>query len=279
MGDDGVFFEDRSSSTAPVLYEVSERIATITLNRPDRLNAWTPQMQEQYLARLEEADGDPDVRVIVVTGAGDAFCAGADLEVVRADADDGGHNLLRRDGALTHTTATKVAKPVIASINGACAGIGFVHALMCDLRFAARGAQFSTAFARRGIIAEHGSSWLLPRMIGVHRAFDLLASARRFDAEEAHALGLLNGLVDRADLDSHVRAYARDFADNVAPTAMAAIKHQLYRHLHVDFESALHESFAMLTRVPHRRDMREGVDSFLEKRPPEFDPVQEFRSI
>lgn len=268
-----------TTTETPIDYTVEGGIATITLNRPDRLNAWTEEMQLAYRAALESAGDDDDVKVIVVTGAGKGFCAGAEMSLLQADAADGGQGQGSRDGALTHADARSIPKPVIAAVNGACAGIGFVHMLMCDLRFAARGAKFSTAFARRGLVAEHGASWLLPRMIGAHRAFDLLASGRKFDADEANELGLLNGVFDKDTFLDDVYAYARDLADNCSPTAMAAIKYQIYHHLEVGFDSAMHESFALLQRALQRPDVAEGGASFVEKRPPRFAPVSEFRSL
>lgn len=267
------------SSDDVVLYKIDDGIATLTLNRPERMNGWNGAMQQRYLSVLQEAGRDDDVRVIVVTGAGQAFCPGADMDVLQADAADDGHDMAMRDRALAHMAATKVPKPVIAAINGACAGIGFVHALMCDLRFAARGAKFSTAFARRGLVAEHGSAWLLPRMIGMHRAFDLLASGRKFDADEAYELGLLNGVSEPESLLDDVYRYARDLADNTSPTSVAAIKYQLYRHQEIDLESSLHETYTMLLLAHRRPDTAEGSASWVENRKPSFPPMAEFRSI
>lgn len=268
-----------TATDTPVLYDIDDGIATITLNRPDRLNAWTEDMQVAYRAALQAAGADDEVKVIVVTGAGRGFCAGAEMSMLQADAADGGQGQGARDGALTHALARSIPKPVIAAINGACAGIGFVHVLMCDMRFAARGAKFSTAFARRGLVAEHGASWLLPRMVGAHRAFDLLASGRKFDADEANEIGLLNGVFDADTFLEEVYTYARDLAANCSPTAMAAIKHQIYHHLEVGFDSAMHESFALLQRALQRPDVAEGGASFVEKRPPRFSPVTDFRSV
>jgi enoyl-CoA hydratase/carnithine racemase len=268
-----------TGSDAPALYEVADGVATITLNRPERWNVWTDQMQQLYSSHLRTAADDNDVKVIVVTGAGPAFCAGVEMDMIQSFASEEGKDMRVPGGALTQKAETEIPKPIIAAINGACAGLGFVRALMCDLRFAARGAKFATAFSRRGLVAEHGTSWLLPRMIGVHRAFDLLVSGRKFDAEEAYELGLLNGLSEPESLLDDVYAYARDLAANASPTAMAAIKYQIYRHQQVDFDSALYESFAMLERSLRREDIAEGSASFLEKRSPVFPPLSEFRSM
>lgn len=263
----------------PVLYAVEDRVATISFNRSERNNAWTGALQLEYFRYLQKADQDEGVRVIVVTGVGRSFCPGADMEMLAADAADGGQDMASRDRALRHLVAPKLQKPVIAAINGACAGIGFVHALLCDLRFAARGANFSTAFSRRGILAEHGASWLLPRLIGLHRAFDILATGRKFDADEAMALGLLNGVFEPEELIPKVMEYAKDIAEWTSPTSVAAIKYQLYRHLETDLESAMQETFTMLLLTHLREDTTEGAASFLEKRKPNFPPIQEFRSI
>src|SRR5437764_5682764 len=176
-----------------VLYEVDEGIAQVTLNRPDALNAWTPDLGRAYFDRLEEAESSPDVRIIVVTGAGRGFCAGVDFGHLReiyegrasTDNDPRPQSLPR-----------SLRKPVIAAINGGCAGLGFVMALMCDIRFAARGAKLTTAFARRGLVAEYGLSWILPRLMGPSRALDLLLSARTVVAEEAHTMGLVDRLTE-----------------------------------------------------------------------------------
>src|SRR6266513_116805 len=169
------------TKTEVVLYDVSDGIATLTLNRPDRLNAWTGSLARRYYGLLEQAAADDDVRVIVVTGAGRGWCAGADTDTLQgnAEADDSDAGLDR-----PIWFPTTVPKPIIAAVNGACAGIGLCAALMCDLRFAAEGAKFTTAFVRRGLIAEHGSSWMLPRLVGPARALDLLLSGRVVLADE-----------------------------------------------------------------------------------------------
>src|SRR5208337_1662781 len=169
-----------------VLYAESSGVATLTLNRPQRLNAWTPALSTRYFDLLERADDDPSVRVILVTGAGRGFSAGADMNVLQ-----GSESAATAD-ARAQTFPLTIRKPILAAINGPCAGIGLVFALMCDLRFAAAGAKFTTAFSRRGLVAEHGISWILPRLVGQARALDLLYSGRVFLAEEALALGLVN---------------------------------------------------------------------------------------
>ena len=220
-----------------ILYEVSEKIATITLHRPDRMNAWTPIMERDVRHAMEAAAADDDVRVIVLTGAGRAFCAGADMDALKGlDPDD-----IRRaetippfdmnrwpDWQTRYAYYPSIPKPVIGMLNGATAGIGLVHALYCDLRFAADNTVFTTAFARRGLIAEHGISWMLPRIVGHANALDLLMSARRVYSDEALRIGLVNRLYPADQLREQTFAYARDLADFVSPSAISVIKRQLY---------------------------------------------------
>jgi len=262
-----------------ILYDVSDKIATITLNRPDRMNAWTPVMERDVREAMTAAAADEDVRVIVLTGAGRAFCAGADMDALKGlDPAD-----IRRAGSLPAFDMDRrpdwqtrygyypsIAKPVIAMLNGAAAGIGLVHALYCDLRFAADNTVFTTAFARRGLIAEHGISWVLPRLVGHANALDLLMSARRVSSAEALRIGLVNRLCSPETLREETYAYARDLADFVSPSAIAVIKRQLYE---VPFqtlaEATIDANREMLVALGSS-DFREGVASFMEKRPPRF---------
>ena len=252
-----------------VLYRVEDGVAVVTLNRPERLNAWTPEMEVAYFDALDASAADEGVRVIVVTGAGRGFCAGADMDALRGL---GKGSTWAGSGRLT-THALSIPKPIIAAVNGACAGLGFVHALMCDLRFAAAGAKFTTAFVRRGLIAEHGSSWLLPRLIGHARALDILLSGRVFLSEEALALGLVNRVVPADALMAETLAYAHDLAANCSPAAMATIKSQIYRHWDEACAPSLSESNALMARSLHEPDFREGVSSFVERRAPRFAPL------
>lgn len=259
---------DAKGEPLPVLCEVDSGVAVITLNRPERLNAWTGAMETAYFDHLEAAAADPDVRVVVVTGAGRGFCAGADMEMLQAIGEAGGTGESR--SRRPQTFPLTIPKPVIAAVNGACAGLGMVHALMCDLRFAASGAKFTTAFSRRGLVAEHGMSWLLPRLVGNARALDLLLSGRVFLAEEAAELGVVNRVVPADDLLPETVAYARDLAENVSPASMEAIKHQVYRHSATDLDTALSESNVLMAESLRRSDFKEGVASFLERRSPAF---------
>ncbi len=257
-----------------VLYERRGAVATITLNRPDRLNAWSPDLHRGYFESLDRAAADPAVRVIVVTGAGRGFCAGADMDVLQgigagttsADGDDADHPDWK------HTHAMTIPKPVIAAINGACAGLGFVHALACDIRFAASGAKFTAAFSRRGLIAEHGSSWTLPRLVGQAVAMDVMVSGRVFLAEEAKELGIVNAVFAPESLLEETMAYAGDLATNVSPTSMAVMKRQIYTHPSMPLDDALAESNRLMHESLRRPDFKEGVASFVEKRPPDFAP-------
>ncbi|MEZ5228808.1 MAG: enoyl-CoA hydratase [Acidimicrobiales bacterium] len=263
---------DQGAAEAAVLYEVDQGVALITLNRPDRLNAWNGAIAEGYFGSLDRAAADPDVRVIVVTGAGKGFCAGADMDVLQGIGSNSGNADSAAAGP-AHTHAMTIPKPVIAAVNGAAAGLGFVHALACDLRFAAAGAKLTTSFARRGLIAEHGLSWTLPRLVGQAVALDLLMSGRVVLAEEALELGLVNRVVAPGELLAETMAYARDLAVNCAPASMAVMKQQVYTHPQMSVADALAESNSMMVESLRRTDFKEGVASFLEKRPPNFAPL------
>jgi len=215
------------------------------------------------------------VRVIVVTGAGRGFCAGADMDVLQGigsgraepSADTGG------DPDWKPTHAMTLPKPVIAAVNGACAGLGFVLALACDIRFAAAGAKFTVAFSRRGLIGEHGMSWTLPRLVGQAVALDLMLSGRVFLAEEAKELGVVNQVFPAESLLDETLAYAHDLAVNVSPTSMAVMKRQVYTHPSMSVDDALAESNRLMAESLRRPDFKEGVASFVEKRPPDFAPL------
>jgi enoyl-CoA hydratase/carnithine racemase len=252
-------------------YALGGSVATITFSRPERHNAWTPQMGEQYFDLLEKAAADPGVRAVVVTGAGRSFCPGYDMDGLAQVAATG--TASGGDQRRPQTFPLTIPKPIIAAVNGACAGIGLVQALMCDLRFAASGAKLTTSFARRGLVAEHGTSWLLPRLVGTARALDLLLSARVVLAEEARELGLVNFVVPADELMPAALAYARDLAENVSPASMKAIKGQVYRHLTLPLDEALADSNALMAASLRGPDLGEGVASFLEKRPPRFESI------
>jgi len=255
-----------------VLYDVNDAVAVITFNRPDRLNAWNGDIHQGYFTSLDRAAADPDVRVIVVTGAGRGWCAGADMDVlqgIQSDAPSDSAGAIAQP-TWNHTHAMTIPKPVIAAINGACAGLGFVHALACDIRFAAEGAKFTSAFSRRGLIAEHGCSWTLPHLVGQAVALDVLLSGRVFLADEAKQLGIVNRVWSPESLIDETLAYARDLAVNASPASMAAIKQQVYTHPMLPIGDALSDANRLMTESFGRPDFREGVTSFVEKRPPAF---------
>jgi len=267
-----------------ISYTVDARIATVTLNRPDKLNAWTRTMETEVRAAMTAASADDAVRVIVLTGAGRGFCAGADMSLlagVSAAGSDprpndpspggipGGLNL-PPDYHLRYGYFPTVPKPIIAAINGPAAGLGLIMALYCDLRFAAADAVFTTAFARRGLIAEHGISWLLPSLVGHAHALDLLLSARKVAADEALRMGLVNQVHPGERLLDAVTAYARDLADNVSPRSMRVMKRQVYRAVLQSLEDATLLANADMPGSFASDDFREGVAHFVERRPARF---------
>ena len=252
-----------------VLYDVTDRVAVITLNRPERLNAWTPTMSTEYLQALDQASADPEVRAVVVTGAGRGFCAGFDMDYLQGIASTGDSDGRDREPAQMEPT---VPKPMIAAINGSCAGLGLVRAMFCDIRFAAAGVKFTTAFSRRGLVAEHGLSWLLPRLVGMSRAMDVFFSGRVFLAEEAYELGMVNRVVD-GDVLAAALDYAKELATFCSPASMRDMKMQIWR----DTVATLEESWERTEKLMHesftRPDMREGVASYVEQRVPDWPPL------
>ncbi len=256
-----------------VLHEQHGAVAVLTLNRPDRLNAWNGEIERRYYDLLDGCAADPSVRVIVVTGAGRGFCAGADMDVLQGIGASAG-SAMDVGTVRQPNHATTIPKPVIAAINGAAAGVGFVQALMCDIRFAARGAKFTAAFARRGLVAEWGSSWVLPRLVGPARAADILMSSRVILAEEAAAMGIVNEVVEPDRLMDRVMEYATDLATNCSPSSMAAMKRQIWGHLDLTFQQAIDHSAVLMRQSLRHPDFTEGVQSYLQKRPPQFAPVQ-----
>ena len=245
-------------------------VRRLTFQRPDRLNAWTQLLEDAYFDALLEADADPAIRAIVVTGAGRGFCSGADLDdlgtVGSLDAAD-----LMRGRPLD--LPLMIRKPVIGAINGVAAGLGLVEALYCDIRFGGPDTRFITAFARRGLIAEYGVSWMLQRLVGPSRAADLLLSSRPVDATEAFRIGLLDHLVDDADVVGRALAYASDLATWCSPTSMAVIKGQLARDGARDYPHARTESSHLMIEAFRRPELAEGIASHRERRPPRFAPL------
>ncbi|HEY8616182.1 enoyl-CoA hydratase-related protein [Phenylobacterium sp.] len=264
-------------------YEVLEDgVALVTLSRPKRRNAWTGRMHTEYRWILAQADADPVVRAIVVTGdpEGQAFCAGADLQALEGHSEKGGY-----DPGTPQDIATPgygvdpafdaafayhfgVGKPILAAINGAAAGVGLVLAAFADLRFCAPGAKFTAAHGRFNFPAEFGLSWLLPRIVGLTHANDILLSSRVFTAEEAMAMGFLNRIVAPERLMDEAVAYARTLARSVAPGSARETKRQIYRDLHRDAASSVRAAEALLEAMVREPDYKEGVKAWTEKRPP-----------
>ena len=275
------------------LYHVADRVAIITLNRPDKLNAWTSVMEREVRAAIGEAEHDETVRVILLTGAGRGFCAGADMSLLSTVAEKGLDEArrtqavqptsgsgdapstslrinARRDFQKKYSYFPAVTKPVIAAINGPVVGLGLVIALYCDLRLASDAARFGTAFAQRGLIAEYGMAWMLPRLVGHANALDLLFSARMIDAAEALRMALVNQVYPRETFLESVQKYAVHLASNVSPRSLRVIKRQVYdamfQTLAESFESSEQEMLASL----QSEDFKEGVAHFIEKRAAAF---------
>jgi len=269
-----------------ILYAVADRVASITLNRPDKLNAWTATMEQEVRAAVEEAAQNGQVRVIVLTGAGRGFCAGADMSLLGAVAKEGLSDQVR-ERALRNTGGERrepvrpdflkkysyflsTEKPVIAAINGPAVGLGLVIALYCDLRFASDAARFSTVFARRGLIAEYGMAWMLPRIVGHANALDLLFSARTIDAAEAFRMGLANRVFPQEEFLRQVQDYARELASQVSPRSLKVIKRQVYEAMFESLGEAFEASEQEMLRSLDCEDFKEGVAHYLEKRSPAF---------
>lgn len=254
--------------TDEILYSVADGIATITLNRPDRMNAMLPGMGELYADLLQRADADPSVRVIVVTGAGKGFCAGADLSVL-AEGTAGLNKYVDEQSVETLPfRALMIGTPVVTAINGACAGIGFVLAACADVRVIGSGVRMGTTFSRLGLVAEYGIAWLLPRLVGYGNATELLLSGRAIDANEALRIGLVNEISE--DPLARALEWARDVADNCSPAAMASIKGQLLRVGEQSLPLAVDESLAMMKVTFGLPDFAEALAAKGDKRAVNF---------
>ena len=270
-----------------ILTHIEDDILVITLNRPDRLNAWTGQMQAEVQEVIENAGTDDTVRCILVTGAGRGFCAGADMAGLQEISPDGES----ADAATSGTTTAKIdphaedlaslypgrfgymyacPKPIIAAINGPCAGIGLIFTLYADLRFANQDAKFTTAFAQRGLIAEHGIAWLLPRLVGEAHALDLLFTARVFKGSEAERVGLVNRALPANELLPHAMETAKHLSKQVSPRSLAVMKRQIRESYFQSFARSLEIADQEMQNSFASFDFKEGVDSFVEKRPPAF---------
>ncbi len=264
-----------------IAVSVADAVLTITLNRPDKLNAWTHRMEAEMRAAVDAAAADPAVRAIVVTGAGRGFCSGADMSILEAGA-AGNVDTAETPQATTPTAPgiganyahrfsylLRVPKPVFAAINGPVAGIGLCMTLFCDFRYMAPAQKMTTAFAKRGLIAEHGASWMLPRLIGVTNAMDLLFSARTLATEEAAALGLVRSLPGEGFLAA-VQTIARDMVHAASPRSIGVIKRQVYDSLFQSLDEAWQRADVDMVESFASEDFREGVAHFMEKRAPAF---------
>ena len=267
-----------------ITYSIDDPAAVITMNRPDKLNAFTPRMLAEIRHALAAAERDERVVGIVLTGAGRGFCAGMDIgsldsmssgaqgepEDLSSLAAEVGDAAMGENFAVTYSYLLSVRKPLLAAINGACAGLGFVVAMLTDMRFVERDAKFATAFSQRGLIAEHGVSWILPRMIGPGRALDILWSSRKFNGEEAQRLGLAERLVEPGESLAEACNYLKQLAASTSPTSLKIMKAQVYRHLNMPLGEAMQETNEWMAESLNQADFTEGVRSFIERRPPQF---------
>jgi len=250
-----------------VLVDSADGVATVTLNRPDKLNALTPEMQVRYVEALHSLDDDPDVRVVVVTGAGRGFCSGADLGEL---ADIGTQLRSAPDPSRLPTAALKTRKPLVAAVNGPVAGIGFALMLSTDVRFIAADARVSTTFARLGLVAEYGLSWLLPRVVGTGNAIELLMSGRIIDADEALQMGLVKEVVSDQPVLDRALAWAREVAAGCSPRSLAVMKRQIYGDLDRPWDDSLQRALTLMVGSFDWGDLPEALTARAEKRSPNF---------
>lgn len=257
-----------------LVVEIDEPVAIIRLNRPDRLNAFRSTTMRELRAAVTEAAADERVVGIVLTGTGRGFCVGLDSSdlssAVNAPPRSAGEGTEGNEAPALFSYLLNVPKPVIAAVNGTCAGGGFVLAMMSDLRFASEDAAFHTVFSKRGLTAEHGTSWLLPRMVGLGRALDLLWSSRRVDAAEAMAIGFVDRIFPADELLPAAVTYIRGLAETVSPRSIASIKELVHRHLGLPWGAAAIEADLAMQEIVAGDDFREGIAAFLDKRPPRF---------
>ena len=258
-----------------IKFEIADSIATVTLNRPDKLNAWTEIMEGEVRAAMLAADKDENVRAIILTGEGRGFCAGADMSLLQNVVEQGtGHRVaqdhITGDFAQKYSYFPALSKPVIAAINGPVVGLGLVITLYCDLRFASDSAKFSTTFARRGLIAEYGIAWMLPRIVGLPNALDLLLTARVIDAAEALRMGLVNQVFAQDTFHAKVRDYVRELVTLSSPRSLRVMKQQIYQGLSQSLAEASQLAERELLKSLECEDFKEGVAHFREKRAPHF---------
>lgn len=259
-----------NATEGPVLAEMHGPVLVLTLNNPDKLNAWGREIESRYFDLLEHAQQSPEVRAIVVTGAGRGFCVGADFDDLKS-VSESDTTPLQRSRPISYPMS--ITKPLVAAINGPAAGVGLVQALYCDVRVTAPNVKLTTAFARRGLIAEYGSAWLLPALAGRAAALDLLVSGRVFLGDEAYALGLVTRLAKPEAVLETAFQYATDLAANCSPISMSVIKRQVQRATSQTFEAAFAEADVEMLESFSRPDVKEGVASYLERRQPAFAPL------
>ena len=268
-------------------YSVIDRVVTITLNRPEKLNALTKVMEEELFEAMSDANDDSEVRVIVLTGAGKGFCSGADISLLQSITSEDFQNTppetilqkyvpnrkigeLEKDFQRCWSYFPSIGKPIIAAINGPAVGLGFIISLFCDIRFASENARFSTAFSKRGLIAEHGISWILPRLVGISNALDLLFSARMISASEAQSMNLTSRTCPEETLLKEVQSYAIDLAQNVSPRSLRLMKREVYNAQLQSLDEAIDNANQDMLESFVCDDFKEGVAHFVEKRPARF---------
>lgn len=269
---------------AEIVYDVDSGVATITINRPQTLNALTDLTQAEIRHALDASERNPAVVGTVLTGAGRGFCSGVDMNALGAMSAAG----KRLGAAHAHLAASAgnpdddpnykssptyflgLRKPLLAAVNGACAGLGFSYATFCDMRFMDRSARIVSSFSPRGLIAEHGTSWMLPRLVGPSNALDIFWSSRRIEAEEAHRMGWANRICEAGQSAKDAQDYLRSLVGTAAPTSLMMMKRQVYKHLNRELGEAMRESTVWMDESLARDDFKEGVASFVQKRPPQF---------
>lgn len=274
-----------------ITYEINGRAAIITLNRPKQMNSWTPTMATEVRHAIAAAEDDKAVFGVIITGAGKAFCAGADMgELQKLGAQGGFSSSDNKEGVFdahpgdpetmpegfgkgAYSYFATIRKPVIAAVNGAVAGVGLPCALFCDMRFFGESGYVSSSFSKRGLIAEAGTAWILPKLVGVDAAFDILWSSRRIYGLEAKEMKLATRVCRDEDLLQDTVSYINDLAENCSPASIAGMKGQLYRDLFRDPTESFKEAHQMMKATLRTDDFREGVKSFVEKRKPEFPAI------
>ena len=264
-----------------IIFEKKDRVATVTMNRPEKMNAWTPKMGAEMRTAMMDAERDPSIGAIIVTGAGRAYCAGADMgglsniaqgntSAATAEVEDEWMGQQRADYRNRYSWPLALSTPVIGAINGACVGPGFTTCLYQDIRIASENARMGLIFTKRGLAIEHGSSWMLPRIIGLPRAVELAITGRLVDAKEALEIGLVNRVVPHDKLMDTAREIATGIASNCSPLGVAQAKKMIYQHLFTDLATGVREDDASMEMMTRSEDFKEGVKAFVEKRAPKF---------